>query len=101
MVIKYIIPKKMGLLISTTMIYNLLRNSHSRFTKIIISTILFWTFTKIINFMFLFKFGYIISIKLSAKVLNSKCNLRLALFGSCLFKFIFKDLFQPMPSSPS
>ena len=61
MLINYRISKKMGFLISTTMIYNSLRDSPSRFTKIIISTGLFWTFTKINN-MFAFKFGPILDL---------------------------------------
>ena len=77
MLINYSMPTKMGFLISTTMIYNSLIDSPSRFTRIIISTVLFWTFTKINKIMFVFKLGPILNIKLSVKFLTSKCNLRL------------------------
>ena len=69
--------KRMGFFISTTMIYNLLTDSPSRFTNMIISAILFWTFTKINDIMFVLKFGPILNIKLIANFLTSKYNLRL------------------------
>ena len=55
MVINYSMPKKMEFFISTASIYNPLGDSFTRFTKIIISTILFWTFTKINIIMLMFK----------------------------------------------
>ena len=58
-------PNNIAKKIGSTMIYNMLRDSPSRFTKIIISTILFWTFTKINNIIFMFIFGHIFNIKLS------------------------------------
>ena len=75
--INYSMLKKMGFFISTTMIYDSLRDFPSRFTKIIISTVLFWTFTPINSIMFVFTFSPILNIKLSARFLTSKCNLRL------------------------
>ena len=58
--------KKMGFFISTTIIYNSLGDSPTRFTKIIVSAILFWTFTKI-NI----KFGPMPNIKWSTKLLKN------------------------------
>ena len=75
--INYSMFKKMGFFISTTMIYYSLRDFPSRFTKIIISTVLFWTFTPINTILFVFTFSPILNIKLSARFLTSKCNLRL------------------------
>ena len=75
MLINYSMSEKMGFFISTNKIYNSLRDPPSRFTKIIISAALFWTFAKINNIMFVLKFGPILNIKLSAKFLTSKCNL--------------------------
>ena len=75
--INYSMFKKMGFFISTTMIYDSLIDFPSRFTKIIISTVLFWTFTPINSIMFVFTFSPILNIKLSARFLTSKCNLRL------------------------
>ena len=75
MLINYSMLKKMGFSISTTMIYNSLRDSPSRFTKIIISAVLFWTFTKINVMMFVLKPGPILNIKLSVKFLISKFKL--------------------------
>ena len=86
----------MGFLISITMIYNSLWDSPSRFIKIIISTILFWTFSKINN-IFVFKFGSILNIELSAKFLTSKCNLRLNVIRKMFIKFLLNDLVKPMP----
>ena len=75
-VINYSMTKKMGFLISTIMIYHLFGNFSRKLTKIITSTILVWAFTKINNVMSLFKFSPILNIKLSAKFLSSKGNLR-------------------------
>ena len=89
MLINYSMLKKMGFFISTTMIYNLLRDSPSRFTKIIISAVLFWTLTKINAIMFVLKLGPILNIKLSVKFLTSKFNLPLNVIRKMLILISF------------